>query len=122
MGSLEKYCGQSDAARLKELCRNRDQAVAAVAVEVQRQANRNRLLATPATASTGQSYSYSITYNPAVPARPKKAITSSVTPAARDEAVRQIREQFLADQAKLEKLEHLYWQQERLSKVQYYQF
>jgi hypothetical protein len=122
MGSLERYCGQLDAARLKELCKNRDSAVASVAAEVQRQANRNRTLARPTTASTGQNYSYSVTYTPAVPAPPKKASTSSLTPAARDKELRQIREQWAADQAHLAKLEHLAWRQERLSRVEYYQY
>jgi hypothetical protein len=99
--------------RMKSLCAARDRAVAAIQAELDRESGRTRSAspycygkvspsapkkepigykAKAATATTGQSYSYTLTYNPAIKAPPK-----AITPAARDAELRKIREKFERD-------------------------
>jgi hypothetical protein len=83
MTTTERYIKEQNAARLNKLVDAKNKAVAAVQAEVDRQQGKR-------TASTGnQSYSYSITYNPAVQS-PQKALT----PAMRDAELRKIRSEF----------------------------
>jgi hypothetical protein len=90
MGSLERYCAELDAARLKALCKNRDEAVAQVAAEVQRLADRTRRKVKTTTGAPSQSYSYTINCSPSVSPAPKKGIT----PGARDAELNRIRDRF----------------------------
>lgn len=105
MTTMQRYREQN-AARLKSLVDAKNKAVQAVQQEIDRQQGRSRTPVSQAVSAT------------TVRSRPQKAIT----PAARDEAVRQVREQWAADQDRLQKLEHLAWREDRLSRVQYFQY